>query len=134
MHTFYMNIAIAASRLSSAKRNKVGAVLVKDTNIVSFGYNGTPSGCDNTCEDLNNSTLPTVIHSELNAISKAAKQGVSTNGTTLYCTLSPCYECSKAIIQAGISEVIYLDEYRIPDSIEFLKTCNIKVSKFENIV
>ena len=116
----FINIAKETSTLSHCVRSKVGAVLVKDGNIISFGYNGTPSGMDNSCEE-DNVTFPHVIHAECNAILKAAKTGNSVDGSTLYLTLSPCLDCSKLILQSGIKRVVYLNEYRNPQGIDFLK-------------
>lgn len=119
LDSVYLNIAKEISTLSHCQRAKVGAVIVKDGNIVSFGYNGTPSSMDNCCED-GNATISEVIHAEMNAILKAAKSGYSVNGATLYLTLSPCKECSKLILQSGIERVLYLEEYRDVSGIEFL--------------
>ncbi|MGA1049278.1 MAG: deoxycytidylate deaminase [Minisyncoccia bacterium] len=116
----FINIAKETSTLSHCVRSKVGAVLVKDGNIISFGYNGTPSGMDNSCEE-NDITFSHVIHGEVNAILKAAKTGNSVDGSTLYLTLSPCLDCSKLILQSGIKRVVYLNEYRNPQGINFLK-------------
>ena len=116
----FINIAKETSTLSHCVRSKVGAVLVKDGNIISFGYNGTPSGMNNTCEE-DDVTFPHVIHAEVNAILKAAKTGNAVDGSTLYLTLSPCLDCSKLILQSGIKKVVYLNEYRNPQGINFLK-------------
>lgn len=129
-----METAIVWSKCSNCTRTKVGCVIAKDGRIVSIGYNGTPSGYyDNTGEVLskagNIETKPIVIHSEINALMFAAKYGISTNDCTMYITLSPCIECSKAIIQSGIKEVVYKDQYRDTAGIEFLKENNIKVRK-----
>ena len=110
-------------------RRQVGALLVKDKMIISDGYNGTPSGFENICEDENNKTKPYVLHAEANAISKIAKSNNSSNGATLYVTSSPCLECAKLIIQAGIKEVVYLEEYRHTEGIDLLKQANIHVYK-----
>ena len=125
----FINIAKETSTLSHCVRSKVGAVLVKDGNIISFGYNGTPSGMDNCCEE-DNVTLKHVIHAECNAILKAAKTGNSVDGSTLYLTLSPCLDCSKLILQSGIKRVVYLNEYRNTEGIDFLKQF-IQVEKYE---
>ena len=125
----YINVAKQVSTLSHCVRSKVGAVLVQGGNIISFGYNGTPSGMDNCCEE-NNVTLPHVIHAEVNAILKAAKTGNSVDGSTLYLTLSPCLDCSKLILQAGIKRVVYLETYRNLDGPNFLKQF-IQVEKYE---
>jgi dCMP deaminase len=115
----FINIAKETSTLSHCVRSKVGAVLVKDGNIISFGYNGAPSGMDNSCEK-DDVTLPHIIHAEVNAILKAAKTGNSVDGSTLYLTLSPCLDCSKLILQSGIKRVVYLNEYRSTQGIDFL--------------
>lgn len=113
---FYMAIAELAAGKSYAERNKVGAVLVKDFNVISFGYNGTPRGFDNQCED-GNVTKDIVIHAECNAICKCAAAGNSCEGASLYVTLSPCIECAKMIIQAGIKAVYYKERYRVEQTI-----------------
>jgi dCMP deaminase len=115
----FINIAKEVGTLSHCTRSKVGAVLVKDGNVISFGYNGTPAGMDNGCEE-NNVTKDEVIHAEMNAILKAAKSGNSVEGSTLYLTLSPCKECSKLILQSGVKKVVYLNTYRNLDGIQFL--------------
>ena len=112
---------------SYCQRRKVGALLVKDQMIISDGYNGTPSGFENCCEDANNVSLPFVLHAEANAITKVARSNNSSEGATLYVTASPCMECSKLIIQAGIKRVVYGEEYRIMDGIEILKKAGIEV-------
>lgn len=119
LDTVFINIAKETSTLSHCVRSKVGAVLVKDGNIISFGYNGTPSGMNNCCEE-NDVTLKHVIHAECNAILKAAKTGNSVDGSTLYLTLSPCLDCSKLILQSGIKRVVYLTKYRNSEGIDFL--------------
>jgi dCMP deaminase len=124
-----MNVAKEIATLSHCTRSKVGAVLVKDGNVISFGYNGTPSGMDNCCE-RDNVTLPHVIHAEVNAVLKAAKTGTSVDGSTLYLTLSPCLDCSKLILQAGVKRVVYLETYRNLDGPNFLKQF-IPVEKHE---
>ena len=105
----------------------MGALLVKDKSIISDGYNGTPSGFENVCEDENGATKPYVLHAEANAITKVAKSNNSSNGATLYVTASPCIECAKLIIQAGIKRVVYSDLYRSADGIDLLKKAGIKV-------
>ena len=115
----FINIAKEIGTLSHCTRSKVGAVLVKDGNVISFGYNGTPAGMDNGCEE-NNVTKDEVIHAEMNSILKAAKSGNSVEGSTLYLTLSPCKECSKLILQSGVKKVVYLNTYRNLDGIQFL--------------
>ena len=115
----FINIAKEVGSLSHCTRSKVGAVLVKDGNVISFGYNGTPAGMDNGCEE-NNVTKDEVIHAEMNSILKAAKSGNSVEGSTLYLTLSPCKECSKLILQSGVKKVVYLNTYRNLEGIQFL--------------
>lgn len=129
LDSVYINVALQISTLSHCIRSKVGAVLVKEGNIISMGYNGTPHGMDNCCEQ-DNVTLPHVIHAEINAIVKAAKTGNSVDGSTLYLTLSPCIDCSKLILQAGIKRVVYLETYRHLDGPNFLKQF-IPVEKYE---
>lgn len=117
---------------SYCKRRQVGALLVKDKMIISDGYNGTPSGFENVCEDENNKTKPYVLHAEANAISKVAKSNNSSEGATMYVTSSPCMECAKLIIQAGIKRVVFTDNYRLEDGINLLKRANIEVVQVEN--
>lgn len=125
----YMEMASIWAKNSYCKRRQVGALLVKDRMIISDGYNGTPSGFENICEDENGVTKPYVLHAEANAISKVAKSGNSSDGATLYVTASPCMECSKLIIQAGIKRVVYKDEYRLSDGIELLIRAGVEVVK-----
>ncbi len=112
---------------SYSLRRQVGALIVKDKMIISDGYNGTPSGFENVCEDENNVTKPYVLHAEANAITKIARSNNSSNGATMYVTASPCIECSKLIIQAGIKRVVYSEKYRLEDGIELLKRAGIEV-------
>lgn len=126
----FINIAKEVGTLSHCTRSKVGAVLVKDGNVISFGYNGTPAGMDNGCEE-NNVTKDEVIHAEMNAILKAAKSGNAVEGSTLYLTLSPCKECSKLILQSGVKKVVYLNMYRNLDGIQFLSQF-IEVEQYNN--
>ena len=158
----YMDVAYAVSQLSYAERRKVGCVIVKDNQIVSFGYNGTPKGFDNACENvtlvkvenIDYSTNPDavdtleddgfickdgccvkreistkreVLHAESNAISKIAKSTMSSDGADLYTTTSPCFECSKLIVQAGIKTVYYTEEYRDTEGLQLLNKANIEV-------
>ena len=135
----YIEFTESVSKLSSAKRLKVGAVIVRDNNIISYGYNGTPAGFSNECEHytrgINNEavlvTSNEVIHAEINAVSKAAKQGVSTNNATMYCNVSPCIECAKLIIQSGINKVIYCKDYRDDAGIKILTKAGIEVVKWQ---
>ncbi|OPZ28213.1 MAG: tRNA-specific adenosine deaminase [Bacteroidetes bacterium ADurb.BinA174] len=123
----YMRMAFIWSENSYCKRRQVGAILVKDKMIISDGYNGTPSGFENVCEDENNVTKPYVLHAEANAITKVARSNNSSEGATLYVTSSPCIECAKLIIQAGIKKVVYADSYRLSDGIELLKRADIEL-------
>lgn len=127
----YLRMAKIWSTNSYCKRRQVGALLVKDNMIISDGYNGTPSGFENICEDENGVTKPYVLHAEANAITKIARSGNSANGATLYVTASPCLECSKLIIQSGIKRVVYCDDYRLEDGINLLKRASIEVEKIE---
>jgi len=128
----YLDIAKRISEMSYAKRKKVGAVLVKDNNIIGFGWNGTPSGFDNNCEDENNQSKDIVLHSEFNLFSKIAKSTLSSLNSTLYLTLSPCMECSKLIIQSGVKRVVYIEKYRIVDGIDFLEKANIEIDQLDD--
>ena len=125
----YMQMAAVWATNSYCKRRQVGALLVKDRMIISDGYNGTPSGFENVCEDENGVTKPYVLHAEANAISKIAKSGNSALDATLYVTASPCLECAKLIIQSGIRRVVYRDEYRLTDGIDLLRRAGIEVEK-----
>lgn len=124
----YLKMALIWAQNSYCKRRQVGALIVKDKMIISDGYNGTPSGFENVCEDENNLTKPYVLHAEANAITKVAKSGNSSDGATLYVTSSPCLECSKLIIQAGIKRVIFTENYRLEDGINLLRRADIEVS------
>ena len=121
----YLEMAQIWAQNSYCKRRKVGALLVKDRMIISDGYNGTPSGFENICEE-DGVTKPYVLHAEANAITKVAKSGNSSEGATLYVTASPCLECSKLIIQSGIKRVVYRDEYRLTDGIDLLRRAGIE--------
>ncbi|MBR6198070.1 MAG: dCMP deaminase family protein [Bacteroidaceae bacterium] len=123
----YLRMARIWSENSYCERRKVGALIVKDKMIISDGYNGTPSGFENVCEDENNTTKPYVLHAEANAITKIARSSNSSDGSTLYVTASPCIECAKLIIQAGIKRVVYSEKYRLEDGIELLKRAGIDV-------
>ncbi len=127
----YLKMADIWSQNSYCKRRQVGALLIKDQMIISDGYNGTPSGFENVCEDENNNTKPYVLHAEANAITKVAKSGNSSNGATLYVTSSPCLECSKLIIQAGIKRVVFTESYRLEDGINLLKRANIEIKQVD---
>ena len=126
----YLDMAAIWAKNSYCKRRQVGALLVKNRMIISDGFNGTPSGFENQCEDENNTTKPYVLHAEANAITKVAKSGNSSEGATLYITTAPCIECAKLIIQAGIVRVVYAEEYRMSEGIELLKRAGIEVINF----
>lgn len=123
----YMRMALIWAENSYCKRRQVGAILVKDKMIISDGYNGTPAGFENICEDENNVTKPYVLHAEANAITKVARSNNSSNGATLYVTSSPCIECAKLIIQAGIKRVVYANSYRLSDGVDLLKRADIEI-------
>lgn len=127
----YLEMARVWAANSYCKRRQVGALLVKDKMIISDGYNGTPSGFENVCEDDDNKTKPYVLHAEANAITKVAKSGNSSDGATLYVTAAPCIECAKLIIQSGIKRVVYTDEYRLEDGINLLRRAGIEVEKVD---
>jgi dCMP deaminase len=127
----YLKMAEIWAQNSYCKRRQVGALIVKDKMIISDGYNGTPSGFENVCEDENNVTKPYVLHAEANAITKVAKSGNSSEAATLYVTSSPCMECSKLIIQAGIKRVVFTESYRIEDGINLLKRAGIEVKQVD---
>lgn len=124
----YMRMARVWAENSYCQRRQVGALMVKDQQIISDGYNGTPSGFENHCEDENNVSKPYVLHAEANAISKVARSHNSSDGATLYVTASPCIECAKLIIQAGIKRVLYGELYRLTDGIDLLKRAGIEVT------
>lgn len=126
----YLEMAAIWAKNSYCKRRQVGALLVKNRMIISDGFNGTPSGFENQCEDENNTTKPYVLHAEANAITKVAKSGNSSEGATLYITTAPCIECAKLIIQSGIVRVVYAEEYRKSEGIELLKRAGIEVINF----
>ena len=126
----YLRMARIWAENSYCRRRQVGAIIVKDKMIISDGYNGTPSGFENDCED-NNVTKPYVLHAEANAITKVAKSGNSSEGATLYVTASPCIECAKLIIQSGIKRVVYSEEYRLDDGLKLLSRAGIEVEKVE---
>lgn len=122
----YLRMAMIWSENSYCHRRKVGALIVRDNMIISDGYNGTPSGFPNICEE-DNVTFPYVLHAEANAITKVARSNNSSENATLYVTASPCMECSKLIIQAGIKRVVFSDLYRIQDGIELLRQAGIEI-------
>lgn len=124
----YLRMAEIWAENSYCERRKVGALIVKNKMIISDGYNGTPAGFENVCEDENNVTLPYVLHAEANAITKIARSGNNSEGATLYVTDAPCIECAKLIIQSGIKKVFYSRQYRLTDGIDLLKRAGIEVS------
>jgi len=127
----YLEMAHVWAKNSYCKRRQVGALIVKDRMIISDGYNGTPSGFENICEDESGSTKQYVLHAEANAITKVAQSNNSSKGATLYITDSPCVECSKLIIQSGIRRVVYDREYRITDGLDLLKRAGVEVVHFD---
>ncbi len=127
----YLKMAHVWAKNSYCQRRQVGALIVKDRMIISDGYNGTPSGFENVCEDASGATKQYVLHAEANAITKVAKSNNSSEGATLYVTDSPCVECSKLIIQAGISRVVYSREYRITDGLDLLRRAGVEVVHFK---
>lgn len=129
----YLRMARIWAENSYCKRRQVGAIVVKDNRIISDGYNGTPSGFENICEDEGNVTKPYVLHAEANAITKLARSHNNSDGATIYITASPCIECAKLIIQSGIKRVVYGENYRLDDGIQLLKRAGVEVELLENI-
>ncbi len=123
----YMRMAVIWAENSYCKRRQVGALIVKDKMIISDGYNGTPVGFENVCEDEDGTTKPYVLHAEANAITKIARSGNSSEGATMYVTASPCIECAKLIIQAGIKRVVYAEKYRLEDGLDLLRRAGIEL-------
>lgn len=123
----YMRMAAIWAENSYCKRRKVGALIVKDKMIISDGYNGTPAGFENNCEDENGLTIPYVLHAEANAITKVSRSNNSSEGATLYVTTSPCIECAKLIVQAGVKRVVYAQNYRLSDGLDLIKKAGIEV-------
>lgn len=126
----YLRMARIWAENSYCKRRQVGALVVKDHMIISDGYNGTPSGFDNVCEE-NNISFPYVLHAEANAITKLARSNNNSDGATLYVTAAPCIECAKLIIQSGIKRVVYAETYRLDDGLKLLKRANIETVLLE---
>lgn len=124
----YLRMASIWAENSYCERRKVGALVVKNKMIISDGYNGTPSGFENVCEDSNNVTKPYVLHAEANAITKLARSNNNSAGSTLYVTAAPCIECAKLIIQAGIKRVVYGEKYRLEEGLDLLRRANIEVN------
>jgi len=127
----YLKMAKVWAENSHCKRSQVGCLIVNNRQIISDGYNGTPSGFSNNCEDCDNNTLPTVLHAEANAITKIAKSTNSAEGSTLYVTLSPCFDCAKLIIQAGIKRIVYSEVYRKTDSFKLFEEAGIEIKQME---
>lgn len=127
----FMAMARSCTLASKAVRKKVGCVVVKNGQVISNGFNGTPSGFDNTCE-VNDVTKPEVLHAESNALMKLAQSTNSSTGSTMYLTCSPCFDCAKLIIQAGVERVVYEESYRKLDGLELLKRANIQIDKFHD--
>ena len=125
----YLKMALEWAKLSYCKRKQVGALIVKDRTIISDGYNGTPSGFENCCEDENNKTKWYVLHAEANAILKISRSTQSCEGASLYLTLSPCKECSKLIFQSGIKRVVYIQDYPDNEGLVFLKDAGVEILK-----
>lgn len=128
----YLKIALEWAKLSHCERKQVGAIIVKDNMIISDGYNGTPTGFDNCCEDDEGYTKWYVLHAEANAILKTARSTQSCEGATLYITLSPCRECSKLILQAGISRIVYVNGYKDRSGLDFLIKAGVEVQQIEH--
>jgi|TARA_B100000242_G_C42944604_1_gene438055 dCMP deaminase len=129
----YLKMALEWGKLSHCKRRQVGALIVKDKMIISDGYNGTPTGFDNNCEDDENYTKWYVLHAEANAITKVSSSTQSSEGATLYVTLSPCRDCSKLIFQAGIIRVVYYEEYKDRSGLDFLIEGGVEVTQISNL-
>lgn len=127
----YLNMAKEWAKLSHCSRKQVGAIIVKDEVIISDGYNGTPTGFDNCCENEEGETKWYVLHAEANALMKLSKSTNSSKGATLYITLSPCKDCAKLILQAGIKRVVYLNQYKDCSGIDFLKNTGIELDYIE---
>jgi dCMP deaminase len=127
----YLRMAEQWSKLSHCQRKQVGAIIVKDEMIISDGYNGTPAGFDNCCEDDNGETHWYVLHAEANAILKVAKSTNNCKGATLYLTLSPCKDCSKLVLQAGITRVVYMNSYKDTEGIDFLKSAGVETVQID---
>jgi dCMP deaminase len=132
-HKTYLKMAVEWSTLSCCNRKKVGALIVKDGTIISDGFNGTPKGFPNDCEDANGTTYWYVLHAEANAILKVAKSSQSTDGSTLYVTYSPCKECSKLIVQAGIRRVVFHEEYRDTSGLIILREAGVDILKIDQL-
>jgi dCMP deaminase len=128
----YLRMALEWAKLSHCKRKRVGALIIKDGMIISDGYNGTPTGYENHCEDDDGKTKWYVLHAEANALMKLARSGNYSKGATLYITMSPCKECSKLIHQAGISRIVYINKYKEAAGLTFLEECGLEIAQLEN--
>lgn len=128
----YLRMSLEWAKLSHCNRRQVGALIIKDGMIISDGYNGTPSGYENECEDENGLTKWYVLHAEANALMKLAKSGNYSKGATLYITMSPCKECSKLIHQAGIMRIVYMDKYKDDSGLKFLEECGLELMHIED--
>ena len=128
----HMAVAEEYAKLSTAQRLKVGCIIVKDNRVISIGYNGTPAGWSNVCEDENDKTKPEVIHAEANAISKLARSNESGEGSVAFITHAPCMDCAKLLYGAGINYVYYRTQYRDENGINFLRSCGITVEQVKN--
>lgn len=128
----YLRMAHTWAELSHCSRKKVGAIIVKDGMIISDGYNGTPAGFDNCCENSNGETHWYVLHAEANAILKVARSTNNAHGSTLYLTLSPCKDCSKLILQAGITRLVFMNDYKDTTGIDFLKSAGLDIEQIPN--
>lgn len=131
LDSVYLKMAKTWAELSKCNRNKVGCLVVKDKTIIADGFNGSPTGFPNPCEDENGDTIKWVLHAEANAITKLSKNTVSSDGSTMYITLSPCYDCAKLIIQSGIKRVVFSEFYRNTQALELLTLANIEVVYLE---
>ncbi len=129
----YLRMALEWAKLSYCKRKQVGALIVKNNTIIADGYNGTPSGFENKCEDDDGLTYWYVLHAEANAIMKVARSTLNSDGATLYITLSPCRECSKLILQAGIRRVVYIFDYKDTGGLDFLRSAGIEVNQITDL-
>lgn len=134
MDLVYLKMAEVWATNSYCRRMQVGSLIVKNKSIISDGYNGSPTGFPNECEDENNQTLNYILHAEANAITKLAKSTQSSEGSTLYVTVSPCFECSKLIIQSGVKRLVFKDVYRKPESIKFLYDAGIEIVRLKNLL
>ena len=134
MDLVYLKMAEVWATNSYCRRMQVGCLIVKNKSIISDGYNGSPTGFPNECEDENNQTLNYILHAEANAITKLAKSTQSSDGSTLYVTVSPCFECSKLIIQSGVKRLVFRDVYRKPESIKFLYDAGIEIVRLKNLL